>query len=290
MMNISEEKIREIAENIVKEIDSDGSECISCPKLFCAGDNCCLPSCPDRLDEVVSSGCDRISASLGIKVRKEIAGMIDHTLLKPDATLAEIEKLCEEARNYCFASVCINPGWVKIVSRLLEASGVKTCTVIGFPLGATTSLAKSFEAREALSNGADEIDMVMNIGAMKSRDYSLVENDINAVVQAGKGAVVKVILETGLLTDEEKVIGSKLSKAAGADFVKTSTGFAKGGATVEDVQLMRETVGRSMGVKASGGVRDQKTARSMLKAGASRIGASASIAIVKGDSEDEKGY
>ncbi|MBM6619248.1 deoxyribose-phosphate aldolase [Bacillus suaedaesalsae] len=215
---------------------------------------------------------------------KDVAKMIDHTLLKADATYAEIEKLCAEAREYNFASVCVNPTWVKKAAELLNGSGVDTCTVIGFPLGATTSATKAFETTNAIENGATEVDMVINIGALKDKHDDVVEADIRAVVEAAKGkALVKVIIETALLTDEEKVRACKLSVSAGADFVKTSTGFSTGGATLADIKLMRETVGPDLGVKASGGVRDAETAFALINAGATRIGASSGIAIVKGE-------
>jgi deoxyribose-phosphate aldolase len=213
---------------------------------------------------------------------RQIASMIDHTLLKPEATKEQIHKLCEEAKEHGFASVCVNPFWVREAAKLLAGTGVKVCTVVGFPLGATTKETKAFETKDAIAGGAEEIDMVLNIGALKSGDYETVRDDIRAVVEAAGGAVVKVILETGLLTEEEIVKASDLSKEAGAHFVKTSTGFGKGGATVEAVRLMRQTVGESMGVKASGGVRDLETALKMVEAGANRIGASASVAIVTG--------
>ncbi len=212
---------------------------------------------------------------------KNIASMIDHTLLKPDATEGEIKKLCSEAREYKFASVCVNPWFIPLVAELLKGSGVKPCTVVGFPLGATTSLTKSGEAKEAVNNGAKEVDMVMNIGAAKAGDWDYVKNDIQSVVNAVKGnALVKVIIETCLLTDDEKVRACHVSKAAGADFVKTSTGFSKGGATIEDIKLMRRTVGSDMAVKASGGIRDYITAIAMIEAGASRIGTSSGIKII----------
>lgn len=215
--------------------------------------------------------------------KEEIARMIDHTLLKPEATEEQIRTVCEEARNYNFASVCVNPGQVALVSELLKGSQVKVCTVIGFPLGANTSAVKAFETSEAIKEGAQEVDMVINIGKLKDKNYEYVKSDIEAVVNAAKGkALTKVILETCLLTDEEKVIACKLSKEAGADFVKTSTGFSKGGSTPEDIRLMRETVGPNMGVKASGGVRNNADAMAVIEAGASRIGASASIAICEG--------
>lgn len=214
---------------------------------------------------------------------RELAGYIDHTLLKPEATKDAVVKLCEEAKTYRFATVCINPGWVSLAAELLKGSGVGVTTVIGFPLGATTTKAKAAETLDALDNGATEIDMVLNVGALKSGLYDAVEKDIAAVVEASRGrAAVKVILETGLLTDEEKVKACQISVAAGADFVKTSTGFGPGGATVQDIALMRRTVGPNIGVKASGGVRDAAACRAMIAAGATRIGASSGVAIVSG--------
>ncbi|KOP66408.1 deoxyribose-phosphate aldolase [Paenibacillus solani] len=212
-----------------------------------------------------------------------IAGMIDHTLLKADATQAEIKKITDEAKKYEFASVCVNPTWVSYCAEQLAGTNVKVCTVIGFPLGATTSAVKAFEAKDAIANGATEVDMVINIGALKDRNDELVLKDIQAVVDAAKGkALVKVIIETSLLTEEEKVRASKLSVQAGADFVKTSTGFSTGGATPEDVALMRQTVGESVGVKASGGVRSKEDMDRMIEAGATRIGASSGVKIMEG--------
>lgn len=213
----------------------------------------------------------------------KLASMIDHTLLKPEAAKSEIEKLCNEARSYSFCSVCVNPANVRQAAGLLQGSGVKVCTVIGFPLGASTPVIKAMEARDAIANGATEVDMVINVGALKSGDYDLCARDIKAVVDAaGDQALVKVIIETCLLTDEEKRKACQLAKNAGAHFVKTSTGFGKGGATVEDVMLMRQVVGPEMGVKASGGVRDRETAEKMFRAGANRFGTSAGVAIVAG--------
>ncbi len=215
-----------------------------------------------------------------------LAGMIDHTLLKPDATPDQIAQLCFEARKYGFASVCVNPAWVSLCAQLLKGSTAKVCSVIGFPLGASTPEVKAFETSKAIEDGASEIDMVINIGALKARDLDLTARDIRAVVSAAhsRGAIVKVIIEAVLLTDEEKTIACLLSQEAGADFVKTSTGFAGGGATVHDVELMRRVVGPEMGVKAAGGVRTYEDAESMVKAGATRIGASAGIKIVQGPS------
>ena len=219
---------------------------------------------------------------------KQIARMIDHTLLKPDAVTSEIEALCKEAREYGFASVCINPCWVKLCTELLKDSEVKVCTVIGFPLGAASPETKAFETRQAIADGADEVDMVINIGALKDRDTGTVEHDIRAVTDAAVGkALVKVIIETSLLTDEEKRLACELAVKAGADFVKTSTGFSGGGATVRDIKLMREIVGPDIGVKASGGVRDKESALAMIEAGATRIGASAGVSIVNGLTTDE---
>ncbi|MDF2987874.1 MAG: deoxyribose-phosphate aldolase [Eubacterium sp.] len=220
-----------------------------------------------------------------------IAGLIDHTALKPETTKAQIEKLCSEAIEYGFASVCVNPCYVTLCSQLLKDSKVKVCTVIGFPLGATTSAVKSAEASEAIQNGAKEVDMVINVGAVKAGDFDYVRQDVAVVVQAAKGkALVKVILETCLLTDEEKKICCRICKEAGADFVKTSTGFSTGGATVADIRLMRDIVKPDLGVKASGGIRDYETAKAMVDAGASRIGASASVAIANKEQAKGSGY
>ncbi|KAB2338568.1 deoxyribose-phosphate aldolase [Cytobacillus depressus] len=218
---------------------------------------------------------------------KNVAKMIDHTLLKADATKEQIETICAEAKEYEFASVCINPTWVKLSSELLSGTDVKVCTVIGFPLGASTPETKAFETKNAIENGATEVDMVINIGALKGGNYELVERDIRAVVDAAKGkALTKVIIETCLLSEEEKVKACELSVKAGADFVKTSTGFSTGGATVEDIALMRKTVGPDIGVKASGGVRSAEDAQKMIEAGATRIGASSGAAIVNGLTSD----
>lgn len=208
--------------------------------------------------------------------------LIDHTLLKPEATKAQIEKLCSEAKEYDFKSVCVNPYYVKYAKELLKGSDVLVCTVIGFPLGQNTTAIKVAETKDAIKNGADEIDMVINIGALKSKDEDYVLNEIKEIRNACKGNTLKVIIETCLLSDEEKITACKLSKEAGADFVKTSTGFSTHGATVEDVKLMRKTVGEDMGVKASGGIRDRETALKMVEAGATRLGVSAGVAIVKG--------
>lgn len=213
----------------------------------------------------------------------EIAGWIDHTLLKPEATAAQIRTLCDEARQYNFASVCINPAFVPLAAGLLQGSAVMVCTVVGFPLGATLPAQKVFEALSCINNGAVEIDMVLNIGALKGQAYGQVLNEIQSVAQIAHNqrAIVKVILETALLTRQEKIIACLISKAAGADFVKTSTGFGPGGATVEDVDLMRRVVGTELDVKAAGGIRTLADARAMIQAGASRLGASAGVKIIK---------
>jgi deoxyribose-phosphate aldolase len=262
----------------------------------CGGCGMCAARRPWSVRAIRSEGACRVGAGVDIgKVDVELAGMIDHTLLKAEATAEEVKKLCDEARKYCFASVCVNSTNVARARSFLEGAGVMVCAVVGFPLGAMTPTAKAFEAREAVRAGADEIDMVINLGALKSRDYALVEDDIRKVVQAARPAKVKVILETGALSAEEKVIAITLSKIGGAAFVKTSTGFGPGGATVEDVALMRRLVGDQMGVKASGGVRTHEDAEKMRLAGADRIGASASVAIVSGEhaatsAKQAKGY
>jgi len=252
--------------------------------------------CPDHCGIEVRSalavGATRASSALGFCPPDEggIRARIDHTLLKPEASRDDIVQLCREAAENCFASVCVNPTWVTLCAELLKDSQVKVCTVVGFPLGATLPEVKAFETRRCVQNGAREIDMVINIGALKSRDHALVERDIRAVVEAcGPHVVSKVILEMTLLTQEEKIAGCSLAKAAGADFVKTSTGFAGGGATLDDVKLMREVVGANMGIKAAGGIRNQEDARKMIEAGATRLGTSASIKIVRGE-KVEGGY
>lgn len=217
-------------------------------------------------------------------MQKKLANYMDHTLLKPEATKEQIEKLCKEAKEYGFYSVCVNPIWVKEAAQQLKNSNVKVCTVIGFPLGATTPGVKAFETKNAIDNGASEVDMVIAIGKLKAGEYTAVREDIGAVVNAAKGkALVKVIIETCLLTEAEKVKACQLVVQAGADYVKTSTGFSTAGAKAEDVRLMRKTVGEDIGVKASGGIRDKETALKMIEAGASRIGASSSVAIVSED-------
>jgi deoxyribose-phosphate aldolase len=259
--------------------------CTSIDKASC--EECqggCAVRRPDQARAVRDAGAERIGGGQGVggEAPQDLARYIDHTLLKPEATKADFQKLCDEARRHHFASVCVNTTWVPLCKSQLSGSGVMVCAVVGFPLGAMAPAAKAFEAREAVRAGADEIDMVINIGALKSRDYALVLDDIRKVVEGARPAKVKVILETGALTAEEKIVGITLAKIAGAHFVKTSTGFGPGGATVEDIALMRKLVGDEMGVKASGGVRTQEDATKMVAAGADRIGASASVAIVTG--------
>jgi deoxyribose-phosphate aldolase len=249
----------------------------------CACHSVILDCCPDRLRGVLDAGATRLGVHAAGGAGGSVSSMIDHTLLKPDATRADIEKLCREAAEFHFATVCVNPTWVATAARLLRGSGVGVCSVVGFPLGATTADVKNFETRRAIFDGATEIDMVINIGALKSGDLRTVERDIEAVVEPCRqcGVTSKVIIEAALLTDDEKVTACTLSKAAGADFVKTSTGFASGGATAADVALMRRVVGADMGVKAAGGVRDLEGLKAMVAAGATRVGASAGVKIVQ---------
>ena len=239
--------------------------------------------CPDRLRGVLDAGASRIGLHASGGAAGAVAGMIDHTLLKPDATQQEIEKLCREAAEFHFATVCVNPTWVATCSRLLRGTGVGVCSVVGFPLGATTADVKHYETRRVIFDGAREVDMVINVGALKSGDLRLVERDIEAVTTPCReaGVLSKVIIEAALLTDDEKVTACTLAKAAAADFVKTSTGFGPGGATAADVALMRRVVGEQMGVKAAGGVRDLEGLKAMVAAGATRIGASAGVRIVQ---------
>ena len=252
---------------------SCGAACSSC-------DNRAAGSCGAHA--IVNLGASRVSPLGHTRTSPELARYIDHTLLKAEATRDELVKLCDEARRYGFATVCVNSSNVNLAAQLLQGCSTVPIAVVGFPLGAALPSAKAFEAREAVRCGAKEIDTVMNIGAMKSQDYKLVFDDLKAVVDAVRGTPVKVILETSQLNTEQKIIGCALAKAAGAAFVKTSTGFAGGGATAEDVALMRRIVGEDMGVKASGGVRSTEDAQKMIAAGADRIGASASVAIVTG--------
>jgi deoxyribose-phosphate aldolase len=239
--------------------------------------------CPDRLRGVLDAGATRVGLYAGGGAPAGVASMIDHTLLKPDATRANIEELCREAAQFKFATVCVNPTWVALAAKLLAGTGVGVCSVVGFPLGATTPDVKGYETRRAIFDGAREIDMVINIGALKSGNLRVVECDIEAVTMPCRdaGALSKVIIEAALLTDDEKITACTLAKAAGADYVKTSTGFASGGATAADVALMRRVVGSEMGVKAAGGVRDLEGMKAMIAAGASRVGASAGVKIVQ---------
>lgn len=264
----------------------------SAPGEDCTGCGACVVRRPWSVRAMEGSGAMRVGAPAGIgEVPTDLAKLIDHTLLKPEATRDEVVKLCEEARKHRFASVCVNTTWVPLCKAMLAQTSVMVCAVVGFPLGAMTPSAKAYEAREAVRQGAREIDMVINLGALKSRDYETVFEDICRVVKASAPAGVKVILETSALTQEEKIIACALSKLAGAAFVKTSTGFGKAGATVEDVALMRSLVGSEIGVKASGGVRTAEDVLKMAAAGANRIGASASVAIVSGTADGKsKGY
>jgi deoxyribose-phosphate aldolase len=256
--------------------DSDGT-CADCIGQ-------CVLQCQDKIQEVVNAGASRLTSTLGnVDVGPGIAQYIDHTLLKPDATQDQIAQLCYEARKHGFAAVCVNPAYVKLCAQLLQGSPVHVCTVVGFPLGATPPEVKAYEAQQAIDDGATEVDMVINVGALKSKDYALVERDIATVARTchAGGTVLKVIIEAALLTDEEKVIACQLAKAAGADYVKTSTGFGPGGATVRDVELMRYSVGPELGVKAAGGIKSYEDAQAMVAAGATRIGASAGVKIVQ---------
>lgn len=260
----------------------DASHCDTCRG--------CHVKRPEAVRSLVQLGAARIAAGTGHEApSSDLAGLIDHTLLKPDASREQLKKLCDEARKYHFKTVCVNAANIRFCAAQLEGSGVMPIAVVGFPLGAGTANAKAFEAREAVRNGAQEIDTVINIGALKSKDYATVLDDIAAVVAASAPKPVKVILETASLTHDEKVIACSLSKIAGAAFVKTSTGFGAGGATAEDVALMREVVGPKMGVKASGGVRSADDVRRMVAAGATRVGASASVEIVSESSAPAKG-
>jgi len=260
-------------------------EGLNLPDQVCPG--CvqrCAQTCARNTREIIAAGADRVSASERLtKIDPAIAALIDHTILKPEATRADVIKVCREARQYGFASVCVNPYWVPLVRSELAGSLVKVCTVVGFPLGATSTEAKVAEAAAALGSGAQEIDMVINVGALRSGDDEAVKLDIEGVVKVSHaaGAIVKVILETALLDDTQKAVACTLCKVAGADFVKTSTGFGPSGATAHDVALMRQTVGPDMGVKASGGIRTLADVRAMTAAGATRIGASASVKIVE---------
>src|SRR3989442_1064866 len=267
---------RIIAEEVNAALARGGARVCECHSVL-------YDCCPDRVRGVIDAGASRLGLYAGGKVPADVGSLIDHTLLKADATRAEIEKLCREAREFGFATVCINPTWVSTAARLLRDASTGVCTVVGFPLGATTTDVKQYETRRVIYDGATEVDMVINVGALKSGDLGLVEQDIAAVVSACRECRVlsKVIIEAALLTDEEKVSACALSKAAGADYVKTSTGFGPGGATVADVELMRRVVGPDVGVKAAGGVRDLSALKAMIAAGATRVGASAGVKIVQ---------
>ncbi len=277
---ITREVLIALSEEEHRHVHPDGTYCTE----ECV-DGLCVKTCFDQVGHVVSAGAERLTSTLGnIPQDLNLANMIDHTLLKPDATSDQIAQLCYEARKYGFASVCVNPTHVKLCAELLQGTDVKVGTVIGFPLGASAPEVKAYETQTALHEGATEIDMVINIGALKAGDLELVATDINGVVRVAHAVnvIVKVIIETSLLTQEEKITASLLAKEGGADFVKTSTGFAGGGATAEDVALMRRSVGPEMGIKASGGVRTTEDAQTMIKAGATRIGASAGVKILQG--------
>jgi len=268
-----------------RAVPGKAPEGLNLPDQVCPG--CvqrCAQTCAHNTKEIIAAGATRISASERLtKIDPTIAALIDHTILKPEATRADVQKVCREARQYNFASVCVNPYWVPLVRTELAGSPVKVCTVVGFPLGANSAEIKAAEAALAVRNGAQEVDMVINVGALRSGDTDAVKADIQGVVQASHpaGAIVKVILETALLDDAQKATACTLAKAAGADFVKTSTGFGPSGATAHDIALMRQTVGPEMGVKASGGIRTLQDVQTMTAAGATRIGASASVKIVE---------
>ena len=282
MSTTTEALVDAITREVMARLASDGA--CACGDPSCRG--ACAAHCSETVRGVVSNGADRISYSGdGAEVPRDLARYIDHTLLRPDATAADIDKLCDEALAYGFAAVCVNPTWVRRCAQRLRGSGVRVASVVGFPFGAGTTEVKMLEARRAIRDGAREIDMVINVGALKSGDHELVRRDIEKVADACReaGALSKVIIEAAFLTDEEKVVSSHLAKQAKADFVKTSTGFGPGGATVQDVLLMRETVGPKLGVKAAGGIHSAQEARDMIAAGATRIGASASVQIVTGE-------
>jgi deoxyribose-phosphate aldolase len=275
-----EQLIEQITDVIVARLNGGGIDQAG----LCGCTSECFNRCPERMHRVVDAGASRIGLVLGETTSaKDWASLIDHTLLKPDATDEDIKRLCDEAARFRFASVCINPTWVRAATCNLQGTGIPVCTVIGFPLGATLPDVKAYEARRAILEGAREVDMVINVGALKSGDDCLVEHDIRSVVEAAHeyGVTTKVIIETALLTDEEKIRACQSAKRAGADFVKTSTGFSKGGATVADVLLMRRTVGPDLGVKASGGVKNLEDARKLVEAGATRIGASVGVKIAQ---------
>jgi deoxyribose-phosphate aldolase len=274
---------REELQRLIDVIVSEMAIATARPQTRCACHSVVDDCCPDRLRGVLDAGATRVGLHAVGGAPADVASMIDHTLLKPDAARADIEALCREAAQFKFATVCVNPTWVATAARLLAGSGVGVCSVVGFPLGATTADVKGYETQRAIFDGAREIDMVINIGALKSADLRAVERDIEAVTAPCRscGALSKVIIEAALLTDDEKVTACTLAKAAGADYVKTSTGFASGGATPADVALMRRVVGAEMGVKAAGGVRDLAAMNALIAAGATRVGASAGVKIVQ---------
>jgi deoxyribose-phosphate aldolase len=281
---ITREVLLAMAEHEEAQGYPQGSYCV-----MDVADGLKVKTCFDNAGHVISAGAERITSTIGvIPDDKALAGMIDHTLLKPDATADKIAQLCFEAKKYHFATVCVNPTNVKLCADLLKGSDVKVCTVVGFPLGATSTEVKVFETQNALQNGATEIDMVINIGALKAGDNELVARDIREVVKTAHAAsaLVKVIIEAALLTDEEKVVACLFAKEAGADYVKTSTGFSSGGATVHDVALMRKTVGPELGIKAAGGIHSHEEAEQLIAAGATRIGASAGIKIIQATKSD----
>src|SRR6266403_1471690 len=274
---------REELQRLIDIIVAEMAVATGRPRTLCACHSVVDDCCPDRLRGVLDAGATRVGVLAAGGAPAGVASMIDHTLLKPDATRANIEELCREAVQFRFATVCVNPTWVALCARLLAGSGVGVCSVVGFPLGAATADVKRYETQRAIFDGAREIDMVINIGALKSGDLRVVERDIEAVVVPCRecGVLSKVIIGAALLTDDEKVTACTLAKAAGADYVKTSTGFGPGGATAADVALMRRVVGAEMGVKAAGGVRDLESVKAMIAAGATRVGASAGVKIVQ---------
>jgi deoxyribose-phosphate aldolase len=276
---MTREELQRVIDAVVQELLAANRQ----PAGRCGCHGVLEDCCPDRLSGVIDAGASRVGVHAIGGAPSAIAGMIDHTLLKPDATRQNIEDLCREAAQFKFATVCVNPTWVATCARLLQGSGVGVCSVVGFPLGATTADVKGYETQRAIFDGAREIDTVINVGALKSGDLRTVERDIEAVVAPCRDCHVlsKVIIEAALLTDDEKVTACTLVKAAGADYVKTSTGFGPGGATAADVALMRRVVGAEMGIKAAGGVRDLDSLKQMVAAGATRVGASAGVKIVQ---------
>lgn len=276
---MNREDLRRLVDIVVEELTATAFPPVGRCRCHAVLEDCC----PDRLKGVLDAGATRVGLHATTGAPSEIASMIDHTLLKPDATRQNIEQLCLEAAQFKFATVCVNPTWVALAARLLASSGVGVCSVVGFPLGAATADVKGYEAQRAIFDGAREVDMVINIGALKSGELRAVERDIEAVTVPSRscGVLSKVIIEAALLTDDEKVTACTIAKAAGADYVKTSTGFGPGGATVADVVLMRRVVGAEMGVKAAGGVRDLEGLKAMVVAGATRVGASAGVKIVQ---------